>query len=140
VWNIPKAGKAPQSVRKQFRDSFEFKISLTQKELSYRDNDGSVFSTQLDETTSAQAYTVPSNCMQIIGMSHNAMDSPMSQMWTTSFASINSFVNKISKETNDELQELFPKAMISGGLPFKWIESKYLKMFSIKLEVFLQNW
>ncbi len=85
VWNIPKAGKAPQSVRKQFRDSFESKISLTQKELSYRDNDGSVFSTQLDETTSVKAYTVPSNCMQIIGMSRNAMDRPMSQMFHYKF-------------------------------------------------------
>jgi hypothetical protein len=126
-------GNAPQSVRKQFRDSFKSKISKAQKELSHRDNDGSVFSTQLDETVSAQAYTVPSNCMQIIEMSDNEMDRPMSQMSTTSFASMDSFVNKMSKETNDELQELFAKAMISGGLPFKWIENKYLKVFFDKI-------
>jgi hypothetical protein len=126
-------GKAPQSVRKQFRDSFKSKISKAQKELSHRDNDGSVFSTQLDETASARAYTVPSNCMEIVEMSDDEMDRPMSQMSSTSFASMDSFVNKMSKETNIELQELFAKAMISGGLPFKWIENKYLKMFFDKI-------
>jgi hypothetical protein len=107
-------GKAPQGVRRQFQDSF--RISKAQKELSHRGNDGSVFSMQLDETASAQAYTVPSNCMEIVEVSDEEMDRPMSQMSTTSFASMDSFVNKISKETNIELQELFAKAMISGGL------------------------
>lgn len=125
--------KAPSEIRQQFRQEIEASklqsvAGVKRNENSLRQSSPDFFGSQTSQSEDDEIRRVENE-----STAEYPESSAGSSVSCGPPVNLNSFINKVSKQKNKELQALFTKALISGDVAFRFSSNYFLKLFFEKL-------
>ena len=132
--NVVNTQSSVQKHQKISKKLFKYEvIQLRKKSIKFED----IGESDVEVIGESSEVPVPDNSVPVPSpdAEENGSNVEMRPRSQQSNISIESFVNKISKQKNDKLTELLSYAMISGDISFNWINNFYLKKFFKELNI-----